>query len=265
MINRIAKFSCAITLFSLLFLLASGSLLAQEDDVKYKEALHFYAIGKFQTSLNIIRSVFEQVKFRFSLRMLAASNYIALGNYKVATIHLKTIMQKNPNRFEPIVLLSYLLRKQKKYYQAITTASRAIRKIGDTPSLRLEIATTYYHLGNFKKAHQQIQRAIELDSKNYHAYYMDGLTFLREHKYDSAEFRLRNALALNPKNKDDVLAIYNNLGIAIEKKGEQLVKSGKIKSAKSHFVEAEDFYSYALTIAPENTLILANKERMSRR
>ena len=195
-----------------------------EEPKEYRQALDFYLKAKFQDSLEKIRSIFEEHKNRMSLRILAAANYIALGKSSQAMSHIQAARRIHPQRFEPRLFYIRILRAQKKYYEAIAAARRAIQDIGEAPGLFLEIAAVYYELQSYPKARAQLQRALELDPQNYYAFYLDGLLFLQEGRYELAEFRLRNALALKPKHKEDLKLVYNNLALALEKKRG---KSGK--------------------------------------
>ena len=237
----------------------------EEEPKEYQQALALYLKGNFEASLKKIRSVFEKHKNRMSFRILAGANYIALGKASRALPHIRIARRLYPRRFEPALLYASLLRSQRKYYEAISHIRQTIQKIGDSPALSLEASAIYYELKNYPKARIQIQRVLELDPQNYYAFYIDGLLFLQERRYELAEFRLRNALALKPKHKRDIKLLYNNLGLALEKKGEALEKRAKIAQAKQSYREAKIFYSYALELDLKNQIIRRNKERMDRR
>ena len=232
---------------------------------EYKRALNFYLRRNFGASLEVIRSIFEEQKENMALRILAGANYIALGKPSRAAPHIQAAMRLHPQGFEPSLFYTRLLRSQKKYYKALVHARRAMQRVGEVPALRLEAAAVYYELKNYPKARIQLQRVMELDPQNYYAFYMDALIFLQERRYELAEFRLRNALALHPKHKRDLKLLYNNLAFALEKKGESLEKSAKIAQARQCYREAKAFYSYALSIEPQNEMIRSNKERIDRR
>ena len=194
---------------------------------EYRQALELYLKGNFEASLEKIRSIFEEHKDRLGLRLLAAANYTALGKASQAMSHIQIARRIYPQRFEPALFYVRTLRAQKKYYEAIAQARKAMRKIGRSPALVLEIAAVYYELKSYPKARAQVQRVLELDPQNYYAFYLDGLLFLQEGRYELAEFRLRNALALRPQHREDLKLVYNNLALALEKKGEALEKRAK--------------------------------------
>ena len=232
---------------------------------EYHQALELYLKADFQGSLEKIRSIFEEYKDRMGLRMLAAANYIALDRPSQAMSHVQAAKRIYPRHFELDMFYVRILRAQKKYYEAIAQARKVIQETGESPGLALEIAAVYYELKSYPKARVQLQRVLELDSQNYYAFYLDGLLFLQEGRYELAEFRLRNALALRPKHKEDLKLLYNNLALALEKKGEGLEKRAKVSEAKQSYREAKAYYAYALAIEPENQLIRSNKERVDRR
>ena len=240
----------------------------KELPLQYEQALYFYLNGNFESALITIRSIFEEYKNNLSIRLLAASIYTAQAKYDNAFAHIKIAKSLYPRRIEPIFIQIKILQEQKKSYEAIALAKRAMRfnlTIKEKVGLDLSIVASYYKLGNYKKARTQLERIFESSPQNYYAFYLDGLIFLKQERYDLAEFRLQNAIALKPKDKRDLKLLYNNLAFALEKSGELFAKEGSTKMAKQRYQEAKKYYSYANKLAPNNKIIRANYERIERR
>ncbi len=211
---------------------------------EYHKALSFYLKGEYESSLSSIRSVFEKTEDPAHLRLLAASNYIAMKNYHSAYTHLKNVIQTNHKNYQAASLWIRALRDQKRYSQAIQKGYTFIRQIGDFPALYLELAATYYQMKQYVNARNQLRKLLELDSQNYYAFYLDALIFIKQRRYEDAEFRLRNTLAIGPPDKDEAMALYTHLGFTLEQKAKRLKYSGKTDQAKLTYAQARRFYNY---------------------
>ena len=228
--------------------LAPGRIHAEIPE--YSEALKKYQAGQYEESLNLIRSVFDANRKSQRLRMLAAANYLAQGNIQSAKDHLLFCIQDHPKSAAPRALLASLYRQQGNPQKSLKIAAQAIRQTGDSPGLRLELASSYLALRNYKAAHAHLARAVALDPESFHAIYIDGLVYLAEGNLDNAEFRFRNALELPVPGKSTLAALYSNLGYVIEKKADRTKAEGKTNRAMLSYSEARRLYKQALEILP---------------
>lgn len=242
-------------------LLIAGGLSAEEIP-EYKTALSQYQQNKFEDSLNTIRSVFDNHRNSLDLRLLAAANYMAQGNYQSARDHLERAIKDHPKKIQPRALLSALHRKEGKANRALQVGRRAIRDVGDGIEIRLELASAYLQMSSFINAQNHLARARELDNKNFDATYLDGLAYLRQGKLENAEFRFRIALTLKPSSNIALANLYNNLGYTLEKIGDQDRIGGDAAGAKGRYTEAKKFYKLALKKANAHKQALVSLNRV---
>lgn len=250
-----------IALIIFIALCWNASLVAEIP--QYNTALKQYQSGKYEESLNTIRSVFDEHRASLDLRLLAAANYLAQGNIKSAQDHLHRGIKDHPKRIEPRAMLAALLRKTGKAGKALAVGRRAIKETGDHIAIRLELASAYIQMGSYKNAQNHLAQARRLEPKNFHATYLDGLAYLRQGSLDNAEFRLRAALTLKPSS-DTVLAnLYNNLGYTLEKKGNLSKGSGDSAQARVRYTESKKYYKLALEKKGDHKQAVPGLERVN--
>lgn len=229
---------------------------------RYDEALKLFHTGRYSESLDVIRQVFDDNRGAVELRLLAAENYMHLGEFENARAHMSFCLKENPSSLECHALLSAVYRREKRYDHAIRTAQSALTRLGDKIPLRLELASAYYAKDNYAGARAHLEKVLQAEPANFTAIYMDGLIFLKQGRFANAEFRLRNALALEPKTSIDLLNLYVNLGFALEREGDRLLAEGQRSDGVRKHTEASRYYYYALRIDSEHPQARANRERM---
>lgn len=244
----------------LLVFLTSSSVFALAP--RYDEALKLFHGGKYNASLDVIRSVFDDHRGAVELRLLAAQNYMHLGEYENARAHMSYCLKENAKQLECYATLSSIYRAEKRYDNAVKTARSGIGKVGESVPLRLELAGAYYAKGNYGAARAHLDKVLQSDPNNFTAIYMDGLIFLKQGKFANAEFRLRHALDLKPKTSIDLLHLYVNLGFAIEREGDRLVTAGESADGIRRYSEASRYYNYALRIDSNHPVARESRERM---
>ncbi len=233
----------------------------------YERALKLYIEEKHSESLAAIRQVFDESvsQDRLNLRFLASFNYMALQNYNSATLHARLAARENPQKFQPAVIRARVLRARKKPYQAVVILSKAIQKFGDIPELLLSLAFAFYESKQYRKANFYLRKLLIKQPQNFYAVYLDGILLLKKGKFDSAEFRLKNALAIRPITPKDLVLIYNHLGIVAERDAARKEIEGSQQVASKRYDEANRYYVYALSIDPNESQVLANQKRLSLR
>jgi len=256
--NMPRGFSIASSILFLMLLAGAGGLSAKKPP-RYDEALKLYARGKYNESLEVIRKVIT-VQYRpYAMRMLAAANYSKLNKHQNAIEHMLWCIKENPGRAEPRIFLVGLLRKTGHHRRALSYAAGSMARHGENVHLRLEMARANYLLGRHREARRHLDILMRKDRKNSDAVFLDGLIFLRQGNFDIAEFRFRHALSLKPKNRIVLADLYNNLGFALEKKGDA---SSDAKRAGSYRVEAEKMYRYSILVRPNHPLARQNLARL---
>ncbi len=243
----------------------SQKLGAQEHLPGYTDALSLYSSGKFNDSLEKVREIFATHSGAYELRLLAAANYNKLGDFNSAVAHLNYSIQDYPARYEPRLILAGILRKQKLYSRAIYMARSALPLTNDKLPLQMEVARSFYLARNYPAAQKTVDDIIALDVNYFEAIYMDGLLYLRKNKFESAEFRLKQALQYAPINspvRDDLM---NNLGYSIEQNAIVALKNGDAQKATAMFQEAVKYYKDALRLNKNNARASFNLKRVEKR
>lgn len=230
---------------------------------RYDEALKLFHGGKYSESLDVIRAVFDDHRGAVELRLLAAQNYMHLGEYENARAHMTYCLKENNKRLECYATLSSIYRAEKRYDNAIKTARSGIGRVGESVPLRLELASAYYAKANYGASRAHLEKVLQSDPNNFTAIYMDGLIFLKQSKFANAEFRLRHALDIKPKTSIDLLHLYINLGFAIEREGDRLVSAGDRAGGIRRYSEAARHYNYALRIDANHPVARESRERMN--
>ena len=240
----------------------SVSLLAEVP--RLKEATDLYRQGKFEDSLNVVRSIFEEHKGVYEVRLLAGSNHARLGNTDSSIQHLRAAIKEHPDRIEARGILSVILRNNGKYKESVAVARSGLEKKPDDEGLHLEVARGLIKLGEYAAARKSLDRIIAKNAHHFEAVLLDGLIYLRQKNYDNAEFRLRNALKIRPEKSPLLADLYNNLAFALEKIGDVHAKTGNTAQAKTNYAEAGQFYTEALK-AEDIPAIKENQARLQKK
>ncbi len=239
------------------------SAITSQSPPKYREALELYNSGDFQKSLDIIRSIFAENSNSYELRMLAAADYSRLGNYESALQHLQYCMKDHPDRVEPKIFISGVMRKSGRLLESIRIARLGLAQHGENLPLRLELARSLYKVGQYVPARQMLDRILIADPKNFDAFYLDGLIYLRQGNYETAEFRLRNAVQYRPSDRNQLKDLYNNLGVALEKNGDRILSQGNKQQAMAVYNDAKSQYETARDSGSDTAV--KNLERLSQK
>lgn len=229
---------------------------------RYDEALKLFHEGRYEESLNVIRAVFDEHRGAVELRLLAAQNYLHLGDYEKAKAHMSFCLKEDREQTACYATLATIHRREGRTDRAIKTARAGIGKVGESVPLRLELASAFFARGNYAGARAHLDKVLQADANNFAAIYMDGLIFLKQKKFANAEFRLRHALDLKPKTTIDLLHLYVNLGYAIEREGDRLLVAGERAEGIRRYSEATRFYNYALRLDGNHPTARTARERM---
>ncbi|HMX58932.1 MAG TPA: tetratricopeptide repeat protein [Leptospiraceae bacterium] len=244
---------------TLLILFAAVALFAEVPN-GYNEALALYSQGKYEESLAKVRSVFEENKTSYHLRMLAAANHAHAGRFNDAAAHLQYLLKDHPDRPEPAALYAAILRKQGQTGDAQGLIARAMQQDPKNMNFVLEAARIHYRAGNFAAARKHIENVLLTVPGNQEALALDGLIFLRQGNPENAVFRFRQALGQPSSSKAALSDLYNNMAIALRRSADALEKNGNPGEAASMRTEASDMLARSLEQNPSNAIAKANKE-----
>ncbi len=229
---------------------------------RYDEALKLYQEQKYDGSLDVIRSVFSLTYKPYQMRMLAAANYSKQGKNANAVDHMVRCIKEHPTLPEPRAFLAGLYRGMGKYGAALRTVAGGLRVSSENTALRMEAARINYKLKRYGATRRHIQVVLKTDPNNFEAIVLDGLIFLRTGRYENAEFRFRNALTLKPTNSGALADLYNNLGYAMESRGDAARRKRENSKAAHFHKKADEMYRFALQTRAGHGKAEGNRRRV---
>jgi tetratricopeptide (TPR) repeat protein len=244
-------------------LVFSSESYPQNFPAGYEDALKLFQQKNYQGSLAVIRSNFNPASHSYEFRMLAAANYLNLGNYELAKQHLVSCKTEHPKRYEPIAFTGVILRKSGNLYGAANEIIQGIAKFPDNSGLRLEMTRIYFLLEKLPEARSQLDVVLQKDPNNINAIYLDGLIFIKQARYEEAEFRLKNVMGMKELPASIAPSLHNNLGLSLERMGLVIQQKGDKVQAKAKFQEALENYNKALGYSPDHPIYNRNKARIS--
>ena len=228
----------------ILFLFFAAPLFA-ELPPRYGEALKAYDAGKYEESLEIIRSVFDDYKSSYEFRMLAAADYYHLGNLNSAMAHLDYARKDHPERVDLRLMTAGILRSSGLFTKALEVLKEPGVPVAETRPLQMEEARIHYVRKNYAGAARVAREILAADPNYFDAVVLEGLLFIQEKKWDAAEFRFRHALRLPHRAGRERAMILNNLGFVLEKEAVAL-PAGEGERSRSMQQKAAEYFDRAL-------------------
>lgn len=228
----------------------------------YEEAVdHFYA-GRHPESIEIIRSIFDDYRNSHELRLLAAANYLRMENYDNARAHMNYALQEHSRIPEIYGMYGRILKDEGRIGAAIRMLTNGVNRFPDHAALRIELAVIMVEQQRYNIARNHIDRLLESHPNHFQAVYLDGLLFLKEEKFDFAEFRFRHAEYL-PGPANLRANLYNNLGWVLEQKARPLRDEGNFSQATEMVQEAANLYRKALEVDSGHEQARINQRRLN--
>jgi len=240
---------------SLILILLVTGLMAQEATV-YSRALELYQQSKYSESLEVLRAGFNQESYEE--RLLAAMNYIKLGDGSSALAHLSVLDKRVPGKPEVAILIAAAQRSLGRLPVAEQVLIRSVTLNPNHVDVRHELARLYYDTRRYEGARQQIARILTLNPSHQGAIYLDGLIYMREGNFENAEFRFNHMIQLGQMSPGLAADVLNNLGYCYEQKSlkaEGPARSDLIRKALDH-------YEQALRAVPGHGPATGNKARL---
>lgn len=254
--NRICSISFSFLAIAIVFVSASTPALFAAPP-EYAEAVKLYRAGQYEQSLELIRSVFDAYKGSLELRMLAAANYHRQGNLDSAMAHMLYAMKEHPDQPGPALYMAMLQREKGATAKALEMLRRTAGRFPDESWVRYELAATFLEQKKFADARRQVEAIIAKNPNFFPAIYLDGLIYMLEGSYETADFRFKNALRIKMTDKEWTKRLYNNLGIVNERLAEAnpAQKEEKLNLARQ-------YYRRALELDGEYAVAKSNLDRI---
>ena len=142
------------------------------------------------------------------------------GNYAIAAIQYRTLLDRSPDNRDALLGLARTLRYVGSARLAADELLKAPGGTAGDAGILLELGKAQIAMGNAKDAVRNLQSALEKESGNWDVYGALGVGFDLLKFYDKAQEAYAKALTLSPGN----LSVLNNMAIS-------LALAGKIDSA----------------------------------
>lgn len=126
----------------------------------------------------------------------AAQAYQRAGNFAAAESEFKIILA------ESNLLLGRVYSAEGKYTLAVDALKTATSLRADSTEGLVDLSIAYFHIGEFEKGLEPLQRALAADPKNAGAHHMLGKSYFMMGEFQKAATELQAALQLSPSDYD---------------------------------------------------------------
>lgn len=152
--------------------------------------------------------------------------------FEKALVVLSEFLVEYPNHADGLFYRGVCYRKLDQFNESITDFNAILTKLPDEPTLLCERAISLFKNEQLDLALQDLNKAVELDSKNPYRY--TSRAYIRAYMdIDGAIEDYQKAIELDPQDE----IAYNNLGLLQEQKG-------NFKAAKQNFKKSNKILGY---------------------
>ncbi len=163
--------------------------------------------------------------------------------FEKAMVVLSEFLIEYPNHADGLFYRGVCYRKLDQFNESITDFNAILTKLPDEPTLLCERAISLFKNEQLDLALEDLNKAVELDSKNPYRY--TSRAFIRAYvDIEGAIEDYQKAIELDPQDE----IAYNNLGLLQEQKG-------NFKAAKQNFKKSNKILGYK----PESRFDIENK------
>jgi tetratricopeptide (TPR) repeat protein len=99
---------------------------------------------------------------------------------------------------------------------SLTLWNAELRVYPDNAHVNTALGRAHFNLGDYNKAAEYINKAIETDPNNAKAHYYHGMVYLKMENFDQAILDFNKAISLNPENKEAYLFRTSAYELAIK-------------------------------------------------
>lgn len=148
---------CCFVVYSSVFAQEDSKQLIDEGIELHENELYVEAIRKYEQALKLDpRNLAAKYELAYS--------WFELGNYTKSEEYSKQVVDAYSSFYvETIILYGSSLDKQGKHKKAMRVYQSALRKDPVNNLLRYNMALSYYEVGNFDKAEEQVMAAIDIN------------------------------------------------------------------------------------------------------
>lgn len=132
---------------------------------------------------------------RYGIRLI--QGYQVLGKHKDARRIINHIRENHDSESSKIDLLdASLLITEERHEKALTLLNKVKTEAGLSPTLSMQLASTYLHLHKIEEALTVIQELIQKDAENMEAHFLLGVCYFRSGKYEKSADSFLQAIGL---------------------------------------------------------------------
>lgn len=153
-------------------------------------------------------------------------------NYEAAITAFNEFLNEKGNHADALFFRALAFRKVGRFHESINDFTNMLTKLPDEASLYSERGVSYYHLKEYNKAVEDLDKAVSLEPNNPYRY--SSRAYIRAYiDVEGAIADYEKTIELDPK---DEIAL-NNLGLLLENKG-------NIKEAQKRFQQSNELIGY---------------------
>ncbi|MCK5269089.1 MAG: tetratricopeptide repeat protein [Spirochaetes bacterium] len=202
----------------------------------------------------------------------------SMGYHDAAVAELEEALDISPNYQPPYKILGKIYAQNKEFQKAFEKFRIATILAPGDRRTRLNLALSYYDLGQYKYAIEQYDKIIQSWPNRPETYYFLSRTYIKDKNYDKGLRILGKAYELNPHSINDILQIGDMLAkdesYENAKKVYELALNSKDDSYKIYFKiglvnmkldnkeEAKEALLKALELDPDNKDIKKNLKKL---
>lgn len=205
--------------FARAFLLALGFLhcliapvgFAQTPDDYATAAAQFHA-GEYVDAARLFQKAEAAAPGKTDALLFAAKAFVHLEKYADADHSLHAYLGERPDSPEALYLLGYVLNRENRPAESLAVYTKAAAlqpPLGDDLKV---VGLDYVLLNDYADAIHWLEKAVQLDSQNYEAWYFLGRAYYTRTRIAEAGEAFKKALQLKPHD----WKAENNLGLVLE-------------------------------------------------
>lgn len=172
--------------------------------------------GDYQKSFQYINEALKIDSRYRDAYVMKGSNYLAIGNRKLAKSSYETAVQQDPKFFAAYLQLGWLYTEDGEYNYALEYFKTAASLEPKSPDALYGIAYCQQELGQYPESLASYRHLLETDTSYHLALFNQGyIKQFNQNELDSAIYFYKSAIEVQP----DFVKAWHNLGMCYEQQG----------------------------------------------
>ncbi len=188
--------------FNILFIFLTITLSFAQSKKEFKrQGLSAFGKGDFVTTKENYLKLLEKGEKTWETYTILGDCEFHLGNLEEAITYYRKAQEKNPIYSGLYLRVANVLRKQKKFEEAIMNFQKMAITDPQNPQIYNMIASTYYESGKFQAALDATDMMVKLGGENLDASYGRSLSYVKLNKIREACIELEKADQFDKDNE----------------------------------------------------------------